>query len=93
VLNWRSTLAVSVLLLSWLLVSPSTLGDEIKGTGSEVVSPAADKSPAAPKTCTPRAQCCKVCSKGQACGNSCISASYTCHKGRGCSCNASEICQ
>lgn len=31
--------------------------------------------------------CCKICRKGKACGNSCISASYTCHKGPGCACN------
>ncbi len=31
--------------------------------------------------------CCKVCSKGKACGNSCISRSYTCHKPPGCACN------
>ncbi len=43
-------------------------------------------------SCTPRSECCKVCQKGQACGNSCISASYTCRKGRGCACNAGEIC-
>lgn len=43
--------------------------------------------------CRPRSECCKVCSKGKACGNSCISASYTCRKGRGCACNASEICR
>lgn len=42
--------------------------------------------------CRPRSECCKVCSKGKACGNSCISASYTCHKGRGCACNAAETC-
>lgn len=34
--------------------------------------------------------CCKVCTKGQACGNSCISASYTCRQGPGCACNAGE---
>ena len=43
--------------------------------------------------CIPRERCCKVCTKGKACGNTCISASYTCHKGRGCACNASEICR
>ena len=42
--------------------------------------------------CTPRDQCCMVCDKGQACGNSCISRAKTCHKGRGCACNASEVC-
>jgi hypothetical protein len=32
--------------------------------------------------------CCKMCSKGKACGNSCISAKATCHKSKGCACNA-----
>jgi hypothetical protein len=31
--------------------------------------------------------CCKVCSTGKACGNSCISAKRTCRKPRGCACN------
>ncbi len=31
--------------------------------------------------------CCKICRKGKACGDSCISANYTCHKGSGCACN------
>ena len=43
--------------------------------------------------CTPRSECCRVCSKGLACGASCISASKTCRKGRGCACNASEVCR
>ena len=33
------------------------------------------------------ATCCKRCSKGKACGNSCISRSYQCHKGVGCACD------
>lgn len=57
-----------------------------------VAGPAFDEARSA-ASCTPRAQCCKVCVKGQACGATCISASYTCHVGRGCACNASEICQ
>lgn len=44
-------------------------------------------------SCTPRSECCKVCSKGQACGNSCISRNKNCHKGRGCACDAEEICE
>jgi len=32
------------------------------------------------------AYCCKVCTNSQACGNSCISWSYTCHKPPGCAC-------
>lgn len=31
--------------------------------------------------------CCKHCSKGKACGDSCISRSYTCHKPPGCACD------
>jgi len=50
----------------------------------EVLAPAAG--------CIPASKCCKICDKGKACGNSCISRSYTCHKGRGCACNSSEVC-
>lgn len=42
--------------------------------------------------CIPASKCCRICDKGKACGNSCISRSYTCHKGRGCACNSSEVC-
>ena len=45
-----------------------------------------------PPTCTPREDCCKVCSKGKACGNSCIRADYNCHKGVGCACDAEDVC-
>ena len=31
--------------------------------------------------------CCKICRKGQACGNSCISRRYTCREPPGCACN------
>ncbi len=30
--------------------------------------------------------CCKRCSKGKPCGNSCIARSKSCHKGPGCAC-------
>ena len=32
--------------------------------------------------------CCKICRKGKACGDSCIAANKSCHKGKGCACNA-----
>jgi competence protein ComEC len=32
--------------------------------------------------------CCKVCTRGKACGNTCINASYTCHQPPGCACDA-----
>lgn len=31
--------------------------------------------------------CCKVCKKGKACGDTCISKDYECHKPRGCACD------
>ncbi len=31
--------------------------------------------------------CCKICTKGKACGDTCISKSYTCHQPPGCACN------
>jgi hypothetical protein len=33
------------------------------------------------------AQCCRICKKGKACGNSCISRAYTCRKPPGCACD------
>jgi endonuclease YncB( thermonuclease family) len=56
------------------------------------LTPRTAPPPGTSRSCTPRSQCCKVCSGGKACGNSCISRSYNCHKGRGCACNASEVC-
>jgi hypothetical protein len=32
--------------------------------------------------CIPASKCGRICDKGQACGNSCISRSYNCHKRR-----------
>merc|ERR1712187_851988 len=35
--------------------------------------------------------CCKICKKGVACGNSCISEGLSCHKPKGCACNGSKL--
>jgi hypothetical protein len=44
--------------------------------------------PAATDMCAARGGgCCRVCSAGKACGNSCIARSKTCHKGKGCACD------
>ena len=56
-------------------------------------TPAPRPEPKVSRNCIPRSQCCRVCTKGRACGNSCISARYTCRKGRGCACNSWEICR
>ena len=39
-------------------------------------------------TVNPTKVCCKICYTGKACGDSCISSSYTCHQPPGCACNA-----
>lgn len=36
---------------------------------------------------SPSLACCKVCSVGKACGNTCISRAKTCHVGQGCACD------
>jgi SH3-like domain-containing protein len=46
-------------------------------------TPAAEPQAAQP----PARTCCKICSKGKACGDSCISRDKTCHKGVGCACD------
>ena len=32
-------------------------------------------------------ECCKICRKGKACGNSCINRDYQCHQPPGCACD------
>jgi len=54
--------------------------------GASNLTPRAD-------TCIPADRCCKICSKGKACGNTCIRRTYNCHVGRGCACNADEVCE
>ncbi len=50
--------------------------------GKRLTRPTISPTPA------PQAQpaCCKICRKGQPCGNSCISRKYTCRKPPGCAC-------
>jgi len=65
----------------------------------DVVGPAraaalSNESPTARLTaaCRPANTCCRVCSKGKACGNTCIAADKNCHKGQGCACDEDNIC-
>ena len=34
-----------------------------------------------------QSSCCKTCTKGKACGDSCISKDKTCNVGKGCACD------
>ena len=63
---------------------PSVVEKEPEGRGPDE---------AQPLQCVDREACCKVCSKGQACGDTCISREKRCHKGRGCACDAGEVCE
>jgi hypothetical protein len=36
---------------------------------------------------SPGSLCCKICTTGKACGDTCISKSDTCHISGGCACN------
>jgi hypothetical protein len=56
------------------------------------LSASAQGDAGAPPPCTPVDKCCRVCASSKACGNACIKASKTCHKGRGCACNEAELC-
>lgn len=84
--------AIGVLLL--VSAAPPPTGAAVAETE---VNRAADVSDAAQadqsSNCIERSACCKICTKGKACGDTCIRASYTCHKGRGCACDAEEICE
>ncbi|MEO7735578.1 MAG: hypothetical protein ABIY55_31780, partial [Kofleriaceae bacterium] len=79
---------------TWLLALAMLLG----APASDVVAQRAPEKPAREKPAREKParekpaevpqSCCSVCSKGQACGDSCISKRKTCHKPPGCACNA-----
>jgi hypothetical protein len=51
----------------------------------------ADQAPAMTRplsTAEAPAQCCRICRKGHACGDACISATKQCKKEQGCACSA-----
>lgn len=63
---------------------------ETRGVLPALRSAAPKPSPSAVPQASPPARspsCCRVCQKGKACGDSCISRSYTCRKPPGCACN------
>jgi len=43
--------------------------------------------PATYSSCAAQGGCCRVCSVGKACGDSCIARDKICHKGKGCACD------
>jgi len=43
--------------------------------------------PATYSSCAAQGGCCRICSAGKACGDSCIARDKICHKGKGCACD------
>jgi hypothetical protein len=73
--------------------SPSD-SDLITPLGSNSISfilgiPTLTPSPTPPATPSP--QCCRVCTIGKACGNTCININFQCTRPPGCACNASDL--
>lgn len=64
---------------------------QLSGSSSTVEeAPEPTYTPPPPPAAETRS-CCKYCTTGKACGDSCISSSYNCSKGVGCACNASDL--
>ncbi|ALN75651.1 hypothetical protein M673_23183 (plasmid) [Aureimonas sp. AU20] len=82
---------------NWLCVGAALLSLASPASGMSLSSLAQIARPAAssPAPMTPipdkgvrvAQACCKTCSKGKACGDSCISREKQCHKGQGCACD------
>lgn len=49
-------------------------------------SPASNIPPPKVGPASPARECCRHCSKGKPCGNSCIAVNRTCHQPQGCAC-------
>ena len=69
---------IALVLLALVFVAPTSAGHPILPSVQN----------ANPGVYVPVQTCCKICRKGKACGNSCISRSKTCRKPPGCACNA-----
>lgn len=84
-MNMKSV--VAAVLLGVFLCSPALADDRGAETGSlqDTRAAVALLTPAPPEAIY--AGCCKHCSKGKACGDSCISRSKSCNKGPGCACD------
>jgi len=74
-------------------VADVSIGFAVAGNINSESTPNGPYSVNTPVSCIPASACCKICSVGKACGNSCINREYTCHKGRGCACNSEEVCE
>jgi len=85
---------VKILLLSLLLAtSPAFSNPEVsaeKGAAesSKIVVTATGANASEFSVLLAQNDCCKICRKGKACGDSCIARERVCHVGPGCACDA-----
>ncbi len=61
------------------------LNDRTPGAAPSLTDPG--RKPGVGQT-PPNGSCCRVCTTGKACGNSCINRDRQCHQAAGCACNA-----
>lgn len=63
-------------------------GHEVGGPAASMLPLVTPPAATAPISVSPTSsrQCCRVCTTGKPCGNTCISRSATCHAGPGCAC-------
>jgi hypothetical protein len=59
----------------------------IAATALTLLSPTSSRALQPQAACAAEQGCCKICSRGKACGNTCISRDKECHVGRGCACD------
>ncbi len=85
--------------IAWVGVSSSTLADDYSdlapftATSWHVTNPSSvlEDLRGGPYDTQIAQRCCKVCSKGKPCGNTCIARNKTCHKGPGCACTSGVV--
>jgi micrococcal nuclease len=66
---------------------PPTATPKPPPTATPKPPPTATPLPLTPPPVPTTRVCCKYCTTGKACGDTCISRSYTCHQPPGCACN------
>jgi hypothetical protein len=93
----RRELATSVLASPWVRIRgvpqrgpgdiPEILCSEASHVSAIAPQGAASAGAGAPPAQPTRRPCCRVCTTGKACGNSCIARNRTCRQPPGCACN------
>ena len=79
------------MLLVLLMLAATPAGEAIAQQKPEKPAPKEPQRPEPAKPAKPAEEprtCCRTCSKGKACGNTCINRQLTCHKPPGCACDS-----